>query len=66
MTDFRQKLIESGVKSLKEFGYPQVDAENILTDEIYSEFFKSLLEDAQGNDEKLDRVIDGLLQEISS
>jgi len=31
MADFRQKLLESGVKSLKEFGYPKVDAENILT-----------------------------------
>ena len=66
MKDLRQKLLESGVKSLKEFGYPGVDIENILTDEVYSQFFRGLLDDAMGNDDTLDGVIDGLRQDLAS
>ena len=42
----REKLIEIGVKGLKEFGYPAVNKDNIVTDAIYGQFFKSILEDA--------------------
>jgi len=45
MDEIKQKLLEAGVKNLKEFGYPSVDTENILTDMIYSGFFKGMLED---------------------
>ena len=44
----REKLIDSGVRNLKEFGYPAVNSENILTDYIYSRMFKSMLEEHRG------------------
>jgi hypothetical protein len=37
------KLIQNGIKNLKEFGYPLVNEKNILTDIIYSKFFSSML-----------------------
>lgn len=60
----RQKLIDAGVKNLKEFGYPSVDAENILTDQIYSAFFRSMLDDTLSMKPSLKSVIDELLAEI--
>ena len=44
----RYKIIETGVRNLKEFGYPNASKNNILTDPIYSAFFKSMLEDNLG------------------
>lgn len=41
----REQLIEAGVHNLKQFGYPTVNTENILTDMIFKEFFKSMLKD---------------------
>lgn len=59
--DIANKLVLAGIKNLKEFGYPDVDAENIITDEVYSSFFKVMLEDNKGNGEQIDAVIDELL-----
>lgn len=62
-SDFiRRKLIEAGVKNLKEFGYPNVDTKNILTDYIYRKFFESMLEDNKG--QGVDAEIDALLVEV--
>lgn len=47
----RQALIRSGVRNLKEFGYPGCDEENILTDMIYSAFFDRMLADHHGHKE---------------
>jgi len=44
----REKLINAGIRNLKEFGCPAVNSENILTDRVYSQFFKSMLEDHRG------------------
>ncbi len=41
----RESLIAAGVRNLKEFGYPSVNTENILTDMVFSKFFASMLED---------------------
>lgn len=60
----REKLIAAGVRNLKEFGYPEVNAENILTDQIYSAFFKSMLDDNKGKG--ADAAIDALLKEIKA
>lgn len=48
MSTNEQKIIAKGVRNLQEFGYPDVTPENILTDEIYSTFFKSMLEENLG------------------
>lgn len=60
--DIRAKLIAAGVKNLKEFGYPNVDTSNILTDEIYKRFFISMLKDNLG--QGVDKQINELLSEL--
>lgn len=59
----RQKLITAGIKNLKEYGYPGVTEENILTDDIYKAFFKSMLNDNLGKG--ADNAIKSLLAELS-
>lgn len=61
---YRNVLIAAGVKNLKEFGYPQVTKENILTDKIYSGFFKSMLEENLGSSDEIDEVINELLSDL--
>lgn len=61
----REHLLKAGVKNLKEFGYPEVTTETILTDEVYKEFFKSMLEDNLGNGKQVDEVINQLLSKIA-
>lgn len=60
----KDKLISNGIKNLKEFGYPEVTADNILTDIIYSGFFKSMLKDNLGHSAQIDKAINELLEEI--
>ncbi len=43
MTSIRNQLISAGVRNLKEFGYPAVNSENILTDEVFMPFFRAML-----------------------
>ncbi len=40
----KETLIANGVRNLKEFGYPNCSTSNILTDKVYREFFRGLLE----------------------
>ncbi len=44
LKSIRETLIERGVENLREFGYGHATKENILTDEVYWAFFKSMLE----------------------
>ncbi len=60
----RSQIIAAGVANLKEFGYPNVDAENILTDPIYSAFFKSMLEGNLGDPAHDQSVLEGLIAEL--
>ena len=63
----KDKLLTAGVKNLKEFGYPDVSKENILTDMIYAGFFKSMLDDNKGKvGTQVDAVIDELLSIVKS
>ena len=50
---------------MKEFGYPEVTTETILTDEVYKEFFKSMLKENKGNGKQVDEVIEQLLSEVA-
>lgn len=56
---FRSKLIDAGVKHLKE-SYPSVNRDNILTDAIYRAFFKAMLEVT------LDDLVDALVRNVGS
>ena len=60
----KDKLLVAGVKNLKEWGYPAVTEENILTDEVYSGFFKVMLLDNMGNGKQIDIAINELLLKI--
>lgn len=42
-------LINAGIRNLKEFGYPDVNKDNILTDYVYSQFFLSMLKETLEN-----------------
>lgn len=59
-----QALINAGVRNLKEYGYPEVNETNILTDPIYSSFFRSMLRDNKGHGAEIDKAIDSLLAKI--
>ncbi len=61
----RDKIIKAGINNLKAYGYPNVTEQNILTDEIYKEFFRSMLEDNIGKDKLADVEIKKLLTEIN-
>lgn len=63
--EIRSKLIKAGVKNLIEFGYPTCNEKNILTDDIYSRFFKGMLVDNKGKSHLVDKEIDALLKEIN-
>ena len=62
----KDKLIDAGVKNLKEFGYPDANKSNICADEVYSQFFVSMLEDNKGNSDKIDAAINELIAECSA
>jgi hypothetical protein len=56
------KLIAAGVKNLHEYGYPECNKANILTDKIYRAFFASMLKDNKGKaGATVDKAIDSLL-----
>jgi len=62
----KDKLLEAGVKNLYEFGYPSVTKENILTDMVYSAYFKNMLTDNIGkSNNTVDKIIEGLIQQIN-
>lgn len=60
------KLIENGVKNLQEFGYPDANKDNILTDMVYAAFFKRMLNDAkgQGFDEEVNEILSKVSTEL--
>lgn len=61
----RKQLITAGVRNLRTFGYPDCSAENILTDDIYSQFFVGMLNDNKGKGSRaVNMAIDGLLAEV--
>ena len=62
----RERLLAAGVRNLKQYGYPSVDAENILQDQIYSMFFRSMLNDNLGAGDQIDAVIKSLRDEIDA
>lgn len=64
--EIKTHLLNAGVKNLKEFGYPEVNSENILTDDVYSEFFKNMLNENKGHSQSIDDVINELIKEIET
>jgi hypothetical protein len=60
----RAKLIAAGVQNLIAYGYVLATADNILTDEVYSAFFRAMLDSNKGHGRDIDREIDVLLAEL--
>jgi hypothetical protein len=54
------KLIENGIKNLQEFGYPSVNKDNILTDMVYSMFFKKMLKESKDELEGYPEIIEAI------
>jgi len=65
MDKIKRTIIDAGVRNLHEFGYPKCNAENIMTDQIYGAFFKSMLEDNLGKDKRADPIIRDILQSLA-
>ena len=66
LLSIKQSIIQSGVKNLKDYGYPSVTPENILTDKIYAAFFLGMLNDNLGVNNQADVVIHDLIDAIKS
>lgn len=62
----RERLIRGGVNNLRVGGYPSVNEDNILTDEVYSAFFLSMLDDNKGIDHAYDKIIAAFESEIKN
>lgn len=60
----RDKLIEAAIRNMREFGYPNVTPENIITDIVYSAFFDSMLKDNLGHG--YDKDMEALRGEIAA
>jgi hypothetical protein len=60
----RDKLISAAIRNMREFGYPYVNAENIITDQVYSMLFDSMLKDNLGHG--VDKAIESLRSEIAA
>ncbi len=60
-TLIKDSLLKAGVKNLHEFGYPDANKKNILTDFIYAKMFKSML---NGNKGKSTSQVDGVIDEL--
>jgi len=63
--NIKQSLLKNGVTNLKEFGYSDCTIDNIMTDEIYSAFFESMLLENKGHSIAIDTAIKELLQELN-
>lgn len=64
---YRKFLISAGVKQLKGYGYPRVNAYNILADEVYRAYFRSMLSGTVGKyGTACDRDIEQLFGEIEA
>jgi hypothetical protein len=62
----KMKLIAAGIKNLKTFGYPDVNEKNILTDQIYSALFLSMLKENLGHGKAIDKEVNALIKQVEA
>lgn len=60
------KLIDTGVTVLKEYGYPEVTKDNILTDKVYKAFYVEILKQNSGMNDNIDKAIQSIFQKMES
>jgi hypothetical protein len=56
----KDKLLDIGIKKLKNFGFVNVTKTNIFEDEVYLYYFKRFMVFLKGKSEELDRSIEEL------
>lgn len=59
--EIKDSLIGIGVKKLKLFGFINVTTENIMSDEVYSLYFKRILQSMLGKRQADDATINELI-----
>lgn len=59
------KLIQNAVNKLRNFGFANVNEENITTDEVYSFYFLKMLNEMSGENKETDSVINQLSELIN-
>jgi hypothetical protein len=62
--EFREKVVDVAVKAAHEFGYPDCNKNNMLTDEVYKLFFVSILRQSFGPSMTINDEIKKLINEI--
>lgn len=62
----KQDLIAAGVRNLQEFGYPHCNSDNILTDMVYSQFFRAQLLDVRDLRPSAAPIANELIDEIDA
>lgn len=66
----RQRFVSIIVKSLREFGYPSANEQNVFTDYVYSTIFLQQLREGLGglpeSKPKTREVVQGLIDEIEN
>ena len=62
----RDTLIHAGARNLREYGYLDASADNILTVPVFAAFFRSMLESNLGHGDEADRITRDLIDEIDA
>lgn len=65
-TSIKDELVNQIVNRLRKFGFVNVSKKNILTDEVYSQFFFKILNEKLGENSERDIAINQLLSIINN
>lgn len=60
----REKLVDIGIEKLKNFGFINVNKNNVFVDEVYKYHFKKFMSIMLGQNENLDIAIKELFSNI--
>lgn len=60
----REKLVDIGVEKLKNFGFINVNKNNVFDDEVYKYHFKKFMSIMLGQNESIDTAIKELFSSI--
>ena len=61
----KDKLLDIGIKKLKNFGFVNVTKTNVFEDEVYKYHLKRFMTFLKGKNEDLDQAIDELMSSIN-
>ena len=64
MKSSKDKLLDKGVEKLRNFGFINVNRNNVFHDEVYKYYFKRFLAFMLGQNDDLDSVIKELFMSI--